>query len=314
MPSKLFRLIFAQKFGRNLTAKVSIFQITKWFLSINLKIERFMMSEIIVGIDFSSTSLVALRLAVDISNRTGANILMVWIATKEMDSEDAKDELYRLSAEYGPKLHNQEIRYQICEGKIHKVMASLVKTETPDLIVIGAHGKGGFDESYAGHNTFKIVQESGCPTLIVRENFNFNKPLEKIILPIDSSQDTRQKVPWTIEFAKMFPQTTICVLGIFTTSIKTVRTEVEKYVASVEDFLKKNNLPYTSEFADAENVTVSTIEYAKKINADLIVIMTEQEKTIANMLFLGPYAQQMINISPFPVLTVPPTQINNGSR
>ena len=41
----------------------------------------------------------------------------------------------------------------------------------------------------------------------------------------------------------------------------------------------------------------------KKINADIITIMTEQELTTAN-LFLGAYAQQMVNHSPIPVLSV----------
>lgn len=273
-----------------------------------------MMSQIIVGIDFSNSSLVALRLAVDIANRTGADILMTWIETNEIDKEDAKNELHRIATEYTPKLNGKNISYIISKGKVYQGIANLAKSEKPDLIVIGAHGKGGFDEKYAGQNAFKIVTESYCPVLTIRETFNFDKPLEKIILPIDSSRDTRQKVPWTIEFAKMFPFSHICVLGIQTTHVKTVRDEVRGYVKSVETFLTKHNLPYTTEFVDSENITISTLEYANSINADLIVVMTEQEKTLTNMLFLGPYSQQMLNLSPFPVLTVPSTQLHGAAR
>jgi nucleotide-binding universal stress UspA family protein len=39
------------------------------------------------------------------------------------------------------------------------------------------------------------------------------------------------------------------------------------------------------------------------VDADLIAIMTEQETTTANI-FLGPYAQQMVNHSPIPVLSM----------
>ena len=273
-----------------------------------------MMSQIIVGIDFSNSSMVALRLAVDIANRTGAVILMAWVETKEIQKEDAQKELHKLADEYNPKLNGKKISYIICEGKVYQAVAKLAKTEKPDLIVIGSHGKGGFDEKYAGQNTFKIVVECNTPVLIIRETFNFDKHLEKIVLPIDSSRDTRQKVPWTIEFAKMFPQSHICVLGVQTTNVKTVRNEVRGYVNSVETFLTKHNLPYTTEYLDAENITTSTIEYAKSINADLIVVMSEQEKTISNMLFLGPYSQQMINLSPFPVLIVPVVQLHGAAK
>ena len=48
---------------------------------------------------------------------------------------------------------------------------------------------------------------------------------------------------------------------------------------------------------------LATIDYARKTEADIIVIMTEQEMTTAN-LFLGAYAQQMVNHSPIPVLNI----------
>jgi hypothetical protein len=43
------------------------------------------------------------------------------------------------------------------------------------------------------------------------------------------------------------------------------------------------------------------------------VIMSEQEKTLSNI-FLGPYAQQMINNSHIPVLTCSVRQLYNESR
>ncbi|MBP6429419.1 MAG: universal stress protein [Bacteroidales bacterium] len=273
-----------------------------------------MMSQIIVGIDFSNSSMVALRLAVDIANRTGADILLAWVENKEIDIEEAQKELHEIALSYTPKLNGKKISYIVCKGRVYQAMANLAKSENPDLIVIGAHGRGGFDEKYAGQNTFKIVTECETPVLIIRETFNFDKHLEKIILPIDSSRDTRQKVPWTIEFAKMFPKSHICVLGVQTTRVQTVRNEVVGYVKSVETFLTKHELPHTVEYVDAENNTTSIIEYAKNMNADLIVVMTEQEKTISNMLFLGPYSQQMINLSPLPVLIVPAVQLHGAAK
>ncbi|HBN05561.1 MAG TPA: universal stress protein UspA, partial [Bacteroidales bacterium] len=50
-------------------------------------------------------------------------------------------------------------------------IAKLVKDENPDLLVIGAHGRSGFDEKYAGQNAFKLVIECEAPVLIVRETF-----------------------------------------------------------------------------------------------------------------------------------------------
>jgi nucleotide-binding universal stress UspA family protein len=273
-----------------------------------------MMSEIIVGIDFSNSSYSALRLAVDIANRTHANIMMVWVEVVGYDQDEIKDRFDNLIKEHSPSLKGKKIAYTIVSGKVSHALNAIAKERNADLLVIGAHGNSGFDETFAGANAYKTVSNSSIPTLTIRENFNFDKPLQKIILPIDSTRDTRQKVPWTIEFAKMFSDTTICLLGLMSYKSKTMREIVKGYVCSVETLLEEKNLPFTTEYKESENSTLTTIEYAKEINADLIVIMTEQERTFTNMLFLGPFAQQMINLSAFPILTVPPQEIYNVGR
>ena len=50
-------------------------------------------------------------------------------------------------------------------------------------------------------------------------------------------------------------------------------------------------------------ITNSIIDYAEGIDADLISIMTEQQKASAALL-LGPYAQQIVNYSPIPIMSV----------
>lgn len=274
-----------------------------------------MKKEIIVGIDFSNASLTALRLSVDIANRTDSSILMLWVQTAEKDPLEAESILKDLCKSFTPSLNGKEISYKIAEGKkVHTTINKVVRERSPYLLIIGTNGNSGFDERFAGANAFKTLSDCPVPVLLLRENFNFNKPLNNIILPIDSTQDTRQKVPWTIEFAKMFPHSCIRVLGLQSYSGKTIREEVEGYVASVEKLLLQKGLNYTVEFRDSDNSTLTTLDYAKEVDADMIVIMTEQEKTLSNLFFLGPYAQQMINLSPYPVLTIAPKEINGAGR
>lgn len=216
---------------------------------------------------------------------------------------------------FTPALNGKEISFQICEGKkVPNTIVKVLKERMPYFLIIGANGNSGFDERFAGANAYKTIVDSPVPVLIIRENFNFSKHLENIILPIDSTQDTRQKVPWTIEFASMFPNSCIRVLGLQSYSGKSIRSEVKAYVNSVEEFLTKKGLNYTVEMRDSDNSTLTTLDYAKEVDADLIVIMTEQEKTLSNLFFLGPYAQQMINLSPYPVLTIAPKEINGAAK
>jgi hypothetical protein len=58
------------------------------------------------------------------------------------------------------------------------------------------------------------------------------------------------------------------------------------------------------EHLNGGNLTDLTLDYSRSINADLISIMTEQEKSASNLL-LGNFAHQMINKAFIPVLSFP---------
>lgn len=55
-----------------------------------------------------------------------------------------------------------------------------------------------------------------------------------------------------------------------------------------------------------ETRSTATINYAKKIKAGLIVIMTDQSSEFINRITLGTYAHQLINGASVPVLSIPP--------
>ena len=79
-------------------------------------------------------------------------------------------------------------------------------------------------------------------------------------------------------------------------------------------YLEKYDGAYKVDMIDAhKNLTVSTLEYADQIQADLIVIMTEQEKNLSSWL-IGNYAQQMLHLSTHPILSLQPEQIGSQSR
>jgi nucleotide-binding universal stress UspA family protein len=170
------------------------------------------------------------------------------------------------------------------------------------LVVAGTHGVSGFEEFWIGSNAYRIVTYSPCPVITVRANYKFSDNIGKIVLPIDSTLETRQKIPFTAIWAKLF-DSEVHILSLYSTTIKAVKSRVDNYSKQVVKFLEEENVKYHLASVDAENITKSTIQYANEVNADIIAIMTEQETTTAN-LFLGAYAQQMVNHSPVPVLSI----------
>jgi nucleotide-binding universal stress UspA family protein len=271
------------------------------------------MKHIIVAIDFSRSSLHALEYAINLANRIKANIILVWVDNTKSDEsvypdlmigsrKEITNSFDEIVAKFNPFLKEGEITYKIRKGKVHIEVANQAKYSDAMLVVAGAHGVSGFEEFWIGSNAYRIVTYSPCPVITIRTDFTLSKDIKKIVLPIDSTLETRQKVPFSTILAKYF-SSEIHVISLQNTTIKAVRQKVDNYTDQVKKYLEQEKVPFIHESVDAENITNATIEYANKIAADLIAIMTEQEMTTAN-LFLGAYAQQMVNHSPIPVLNI----------
>lgn len=271
------------------------------------------MKDILVAIDFSKCSIHALEYAINMANTTGSNVLMVWVDNIRSDESlfpdykgDNRKEITsnfnELIKKYGSELRGGELSFKIRKGKVHHEIANQAKYSDVRLIVTGTHGVTGFEEFWIGSNAYRIVTYAPCPVITVRTNYKFKPGIHKVVLPIDSSVETRQKLPFTTKLAKYF-DSEIHVIGLYSTSIRAVRQKVDDYLKQVSKYLEEENIKYKVENLEAENITNAAIDYANDVDADIIAIMTEQETTTAN-LFLGAYAQQMVNHSPIPVLSI----------
>lgn len=277
------------------------------------------MKTILSAIDFSDGSINALEHAITIARASKSNLLMLWVnnpnTTKTILSSDLSDDLLeevehqftRLIAKYSPQLPDTKIDYIIREGKVYKEVVNQAKESDVWLIVAGTHGSSGFEELWMGSNAFRIVSAAPCPVITIRTGIPIERHLEKIVMPLDSTPETRQKVPFVCDLAAMF-NAEVHILAVFTTSVAEVRSYVSSYAKQAGEYFKKNKVNFKIIEIEADNLTTSTIEYAKKNEANLICIMTEQEKTATN-LWLGPYAQQMVHHSPIPVLSIHPMEI-----
>ena len=266
------------------------------------------MNRVVVGFDFSSGSAYAVDLAIDIANRWQSDIRLVYVKEKNEDEAPIRSEIERRNAGVAHLLNNIKLEYVLREGNPAEELAAQAAEDSAALLVVGTHGMSGMKRNMLGRNSYRTIELSSVPVLIVREDFNFNKSLETIVVPIDSSDDTRQKAAEAALFARTFGST-IHLLGLYTSTLPDIRRVVNNYVAMVGRFFDKQGVQYQTKFMDVEkNVTMTTLDYANEVKADMIAIMTEQERALSSML-LGTYAQQMISQSTVPVLTVRPRQV-----
>ena len=171
---------------------------------------------------------------------------------------------------------------------------------------MGTQGYSALEMIFIGSNTMKVLGASKNPVMSVRTPASENG-YRNIVLPIDSSTHSRQKVNLAIELCHDFGAR-LHVIGMtddmdssFEMKLGVIFNQIEKIADVRKVFVS------TSIIRNPDNNAKATLKYAEEVNGDLIIIMSDQDVEYTGI-FLGPYASQVINFSKVPVLTVMPVQ------
>ncbi len=274
------------------------------------------MKPIIVGTDFSQGSFVALEIAVDIANKMRSDIKLIWVRKEKklvsLDeaSRKATEQLKALCAQHNPNMKFGRVEWEILGGKVENAIADAVRHYDGQMVVIGTNGASGYEKYIMGSTAVRIVQEAPCPVLTIREGFNFHKALERIVVPIRINANSRQKVPPAAQMAKIFGST-VYILGLVETAQDAFT--LKTYLKQVEQYMAQEGIAYHTVGRRYDNYTQTVLKYCEDVQADLVVINTEQDRLLAR-LFLGTNAQQMVHKSQIPVLCIHPEDIGDIAR
>jgi nucleotide-binding universal stress UspA family protein len=284
---------------------------------------KFNLKKILVPTDFSDLSNTALRYAASMAKHSDAEIILLHvmqpyeheaILNKIIDFKGTlqkaiQDKLNEVKANT-PDLLGVNVRVKIVEGKVYETIEKIVKEEDLDLVVMGTHGAGGLGdlERYVlGTNAFRTVHVSGCPVITLKE-VKDKIAYDNIVLPLDMTKETQQKVDTAIKIAKVLGSTMhVIAVTSFVDEFRYNLTEIKGLIDEVADKVKEAGIKVVTKMLRNDDVADSVTEYADEVNADLVIIMTRQE-TKMNERVLGSSARKIITGSKVPVLSIRPKE------
>jgi nucleotide-binding universal stress UspA family protein len=275
---------------------------------------------ILVPVDFLPASERAIEYGAYLAKTFSAEIFLLhilenpkayppgWFSNKsqDMDTQFIRKKVLKKLNEYSQNIRKNYDVVLKTVLTIRKPASKITKAALDhniNLIVMGTHGASGFEEFFIGHTTHKVVNISPCPVITIREGFKATG-IKSIVLPIDESLHSRQKVHNLITIAEKC-KSTVHILGVIRSKEKSDVAKFNIKLNSVEKQIKKAKVNYTLKITNGANVAIETMKYAQKVNAQLLAIMTDHESNITGG-FMGAFAQQIINHSPVPVLSIKP--------
>lgn len=94
------------------------------------------------------------------------------------------------------------VEFTVKEGRIHEEIANLARCSDAWLVVVGAHGLSGFEEFWMGTQSYRVVSTCMTPVITVRQGYDLDRPIKTVVIPIDNTLETTQKVPFTLDLAR----------------------------------------------------------------------------------------------------------------
>jgi nucleotide-binding universal stress UspA family protein len=275
------------------------------------------MKNFIVPIDFSDDSLNGLELAMLFAQKTHVNIQMVYILMKSSDlykgpaleeKKLAEKKFESIIKEYTPRLGKEShLRYIIKSGKIYEEIVNQAHSYKESIITTSTHGASGFEELFIGSNAFKILSATDRPVITIRKG-HVPKDFKRIVMPVDTSPETRQKVVLVAEIAQLF-KSEVHIVPTSTSKNKEISKKLSSYTRQMTKYLESAGIPYKTEPIFGSNPVDMVIDYSNLIGADLITIVTDEASAFSG-LFMSSLAHQVISKSSISVLNIKPSPIH----
>ncbi len=210
--------------------------------------------------------------------------------------------------------HGVEASYIIESGRIYSTIVDFAEDDANDIetIIMGTNGASGMGK-VIGSNASRVISSASVPVVVVKEK-QYENGYKNIIMPIDLTMESKQKVKWAIHLAKRYDST----IHIFSIEEKDdfLQKRIGANLKQVQEVLTKNNVKFDTKVLDDRNYPGNpaddTLQYGNEIDADLILIMSQQERGLGEYI-IGTYAQQIVNNhSAVPVMCINP--VNTGLK
>ncbi len=273
------------------------------------------MKRILVPIDFSKKATYAAKVASQIALLTQSELYLLHIidvpnniidpvSYNEFEDVTGKMLYIKKTKERFRKFKNSsffkdvDVRGIVTYYDSYKGIIEEAEKNEIDLIVMGSKGTSVLDEILIGSNTEKVVKNSHIPVLVVKNDVDvFN--IKNVVFASDFDMRVQKTFQKIIDFTETFDATLhllrVNTIQNFETSKKT-EANIQKFIEGYKIDCCKQCI--YNDFSIEEGV----INYADKVNADIIAINTHRRRGLAH-LFGGSISTDVSNHAKLPVIT-----------
>ena len=285
------------------------------------------MMKILIPVDFEPQSLIALEQSYNLARLLPAEIVILYVYDQpagirslfgtSLNEEILKKLQERLSA-LSAKVHSEtglQVSVILETGQVYAKILETADKIQAQFVIMGTHSEPelpGNTVGVLGANSSRVLRSTKCPVITINARHHYDG-CRNILLPLDLTAESRQKVAWGIKIAKIYGAGVKVVSGIWSKNDPEVRSRLKFLAGQVRQVFEKEGIICTVEIlenVENEKALIPTVlNYAQQQgDIDLIMIMTQQESSVIEF-FVGSRAQEFVRLSSIPVMSIVPKEL-----
>lgn len=257
---------------------------------------------IVVTWDFSDKAEFALEHALVYASISKKQILLLHIVKRSKEIESAikkiEDKIRQIKEN-----HPEEIIYTVKEGSIFTTITDVISETDASFTVMGTHGMKGM-QKVTGSWALKVITGSSSPFIVVQAPPK-ERQLNDIVVPIDFKTENKEKLVRMNMINSLLPSKFHLVY--IEEQDRFAKKKVIGNIKVAVEFLESKGISYEiNKLGTKGNLPDKTIDFAKVIDAAMIIIMTTKNINTLDYV-MGASEQRIIaNEAKIPVMTINP--------
>jgi nucleotide-binding universal stress UspA family protein len=269
------------------------------------------MKNILVPTDFSAESHHAFEVALQVARQTGGRVQLLHVleapegatanfsayggpvntnelpnsTTGGMDQiffiklmEVTKRRLHALRNEAQEKAPGVAVEDGVEVGRIGEGILKAIERHGIDLVVMGAQGHGAMENFFVGSNTERLIRLAAVPVLTVKHP-QAQFEVRNIVFPSDFTDEATRAIAGLQQVQAAFPNATVHLLHVAKGADAQASQQHEQAFAQRAQLTN-----YQTGTISASSTNAGIEQYAKQVNADLVVIPTHARSGLSGFL------------------------------
>jgi len=267
-------------------------------------------NKIIVATDFSEVSNTAIEHALKLASVTKGEVFVLHVIDEKKGVESAKRKIAKQLE--SQNVGSVQVSSMVRIGNFISEIGNAANEIEAQLIIMGTHGPKGLVQSLTGGDAMKVITQSEKPFIVVQEKGIKNTGYDNIVVPMDMTEDSKQKLDEVADIAKYF-NSKVHIIAKYEKD-NSLKLKLKNNVHFAKKYYLSKGIDMTIVVTEPKtDFEKEIIKYAVENDGDLIAIINSLKANIFGSLFSSRREEQIItNDAQIPVLCVNPIDIKSG--